>query len=119
MSKGTFASKVHLHGMCSVAYTLGAPGYVWQTGAWTATITDTGAGDNLLTWGADYAIDSTQGAAFVSGNAAVAASGANSFGVSFASDTTLQVTTVQEAALGGASTRSDVAYFLQVWKLSP
>lgn len=115
----SFASKVHLHGMCSVAYTLGAPGYVWQSGAWTATITDTGTGDNLLTWGADYAIDATQGAAFVSPNAAYAASGLVGFGVSFASDTTLQVTTGKEAALGGASVAADVAYFLQVWKLQP
>ena len=112
-------NRIHLHGMCSVAYTLGAPGYVWQTGAWTATITDTGTGDNLLTWGADYAIDSTQGAFWVQANAAVAASGANNFGGQFASDTTFRVTTVQEAALGAASAAADVAYFLQVWKFQP
>jgi hypothetical protein len=119
MSKGTFAARCHLHGICSVAYTLGAPGYVWQSGAWTATITDTGTGDNLLTWGADYAIDSTQGAAFCQPNAAYAASGVTSIHVTFASDTTFRVTTGQEAALGAASVAADVAYFLQVWKFQP
>ena len=119
MSKGTFAARCHLHGMASVAYTLGAPGFVWQSGAWAAAITDTGTGDNLLTWGADYAIDSTQGAAFCQPNAAYAASGLVSMGISFASDTTLQVTTGKEAALGGASVAADVAYFIQVWKFQP
>lgn len=119
MSKGTFAARCHLHGMANVAYTLGAPGYVWQTGCFTATITDTGTGDNLLTFGADYAIDSTQAAAFCFPNAAYAASGLVSMGVSFASDTTLQVTTGKEAALGGASVAADVNYFIQVWKLQP
>lgn len=117
MSKGTYASRLHIHGGASIAYTLGAPGYVWQTGCFTSTITDTGTGDNLLTFGADYAIDSTQAQAFCQPNAAVAASGAVSMGVNFASDTTLQVTTVKEAALGAASAAADVAYFIQVWKL--
>lgn len=113
----TYASRVHIHAMASVSYTLGAPGYVWQSGAFAATITDTGTGDNLHAFGADYAIDSTQAAAFCTANAAQAASGATVFGVQFASDTTLQVTTVKEAALGAASAAADVAYFLSVWKL--
>ena len=112
-------AKCHLHGACSVAYTLGAPGFVWQTGAWVAAIADTGTGDNLLSWGADYAIDSTQGQAFIQANAAYAASGLTTYGVQFASDTTLQVTCGKEAALGAASVAADVAYFLQVWKLNP
>ncbi len=118
MSKGTFAARCHLHAIANVAYTLGVPGFVWQSGAFT-TITDTGTGDNLLNLGADYAIDSTQAAAFVQANAAYAASGLTTYGVSFASDTTLQVTCGKEAALGATSAAADVNYFIQVWKFQP
>lgn len=105
--------------MANVAYTLGVPAYVWQSGCFTSTITDTGTGDNLLTFGADYAIDSTQAAAFCFPNASYAASGLVAMGCSFASDTTLQITTGKEAALGAASVAADVNYFVQVWKLQP
>ncbi len=119
MSKGTFAARLHLHGMCSVSFPAGAPAFNWQTGAWTTAFVDNAAGDVTLTYGADYAIDSTQVAYFGQVNAAIAASGNTTLGVVHVTDTTCRVTIGVEAGAGGASVLTDLTFFLQAWKLQP
>jgi hypothetical protein len=111
------SNRVALHAAASVDHdNAGTPAYFWQSGAFSSTITDNGAGDLTHNLGADYAIDATQAAAFFSRNGANTAGSFATVGVVFATDTTVRVTINED---DGTPALADIDYFMQIWKFHP
>ena len=93
------------------------PVFVWQRGM-VDSVARNGAGDYTVTLG-QGGIDSTEVLPDLQINAAVAASGLTAMGYVDSSDTGKRITTAQEAAMGGASTLTDLNFFATFYKIQP
>lgn len=94
--------------VCSVTAQVG-PVFVCQDGSF-ASVVRNGAGDYTLNLQPNEGAAATECVCWASPRAVIAASGAVSMGVNHTSPTAKEVTIVQEAAAGGASTRTDVNF---------
>lgn len=98
-------ANLSLHAAGSVAVqATGAPTWVWQNGAFTNVITDTGVGIHGLNLQADKAIDAAECAVILSRRGAVTAwpNGVNQCCI-HTSDVIKEVRTVQEDSGGGGA----------------
>lgn len=112
------SNKLSMHAAARVSHS-GTPSYRWQSGAFSSTITDNGAGDLTHTLATGLGVDATEELPMCQRDGAAAASGLTTFGYLSVTDTTKRVTVLQEAALGATSALTDVDYWLSIWKRSP
>ncbi len=99
-----------LHAACSVAYSGGTPAYVWNSGAFTGTITDTGTGDMQLLMNANDGMLETEGIILVSGRGQPNAPRQVAFAYVHTSPTSKQLLCTEEAGVGGASVAADLNF---------
>lgn len=54
--------RVELYAVCAIAFAAGVPGFVWQSGEFSAVITDNGVGDVTLTLNASNGVADAEAA---------------------------------------------------------
>jgi hypothetical protein len=106
-----------VHAAAAVTYAGGAvPSYVWQSGAFTGTITDTGTGNMQLLLNANDGVDSTECAILLSARNQLNAPRQVDFQATHTSDTSKQILCTEEGAAGAVSVAADVDFDIIIIK---
>lgn len=107
---------LEIHGAAAVAYAGGVPAYTWNSGIFTGTITDSGAGDMQLLLNANDGFDASECACLLCSRTAPNAPRQCHFALVHTSDVSKQILCTEEGAGGAISDPADVDFDLIIVK---